>query len=145
MLFGEVNRHYGERWLAEQAAGDVYVAVAELDGQPVGRCGLNFTWQQPESGIVDLWSALVIDEARSKGIGSRLIAHLERQALERGYHTVRLGVEVDNLQAERLYRRLGYRRVGRTTDSWTELRQGTLHTVIADCWVMHKQLRPESV
>lgn len=77
--FGSENRHYGERWLVEQEAGDVYVAVAELDGNAVGRCGLNFVWHAFTAGMVDLWAAFVADEARSQGVGTALFTISKRK------------------------------------------------------------------
>jgi hypothetical protein len=41
-LFDDRSRQFGENWLERQATGEVYIAVAELDGTPVARIGLDF-------------------------------------------------------------------------------------------------------
>jgi len=50
----------------------------------------------------------VAQEARSRGIGSRLLAAIEAEAVRRGYHAVRLEVIDDNWRARALYERLGF-------------------------------------
>lgn len=50
---------------------------------------------------------------RRKGIGTLLLLALIEQAQALGAHVVTLEVRVSNLPAQNLYRRLGFRRVGR--------------------------------
>ena len=45
---------------------------------------------------------------RGQRIGTTLMRHAERLVAERGHRLVGIGVGVDNHDAERLYRRLGY-------------------------------------
>jgi ribosomal protein S18 acetylase RimI-like enzyme len=54
----------------------------------------------------------VLEEHRSRGIGSALLAAAERAASDRGRELVSLGVGIDNPNARRLYERLGYRDAG---------------------------------
>jgi ribosomal protein S18 acetylase RimI-like enzyme len=51
----------------------------------------------------------VAPAARSKGIGARLLAAIETEALARGYPAVRLDVIGDNWRARALYERQGFR------------------------------------
>lgn len=48
---------------------------------------------------------------RGKGVGSKLLAALCREAAERGYRSVRLDVIQDNFRARALYERQGFRAV----------------------------------
>ena len=57
----------------------------------------------------------VVEEMRSKGIGSGLFERLERVALEKGIRTISLGVVDTNARAEALYRRLGFVETRRVT------------------------------
>jgi ribosomal protein S18 acetylase RimI-like enzyme len=52
-------------------------------------------------------------EFRGKGIGSKLIASAEKEAVAEGCRTIRLAVWYDNPAAKRLYERLGFREYGR--------------------------------
>jgi len=55
----------------------------------------------------------VIPECQRKGIGTRLLQELERIFREKGVAIVRLEVREDNVPALKLYRKFGYRRVGK--------------------------------
>jgi ribosomal protein S18 acetylase RimI-like enzyme len=46
---------------------------------------------------------------RSKGIGSRTLEFIDEECRSRGWQSVRLEVAVENLRAQELYRRAGYR------------------------------------
>ncbi|KAI0468763.1 acyl-CoA N-acyltransferase [Xylaria cf. heliscus] len=52
--------------------------------------------------------------AHGRGIGSKLIAAVEEQARAEGFKQLWLTVWEDNPNAQRLYQRLGYQRVGAT-------------------------------
>jgi ribosomal protein S18 acetylase RimI-like enzyme len=52
------------------------------------------------------------------GLATRLIGELEACALRRGVRRFRLGVELDNARARRLYEHLGYRYMGESEASW---------------------------
>ncbi len=49
---------------------------------------------------------------RGRGVGTRLMRHLELEAARRGCGAMRLEVRVDNLAARRLYEALGYELMG---------------------------------
>ncbi|KAK8088518.1 N-acetyltransferase [Apiospora hydei] len=67
-----------------------------------------------------------------RGVGTRLIGALEEKARTEGFKEIWLTVWEENLQAHRLYERLGYRKAGKT-GFWL----GTLHQID---WVYLKAL-----
>ena len=84
--------------------------LAELDGRPVGLClffGSYSTWRG-KRGIYVL-DLVVADEARSLGVGRRLLGETAVLAKARGAAYLRLSVDDDNLRAQRFYQRTGLR------------------------------------
>lgn len=73
---------------------------------------------RPVPGAGVLWQLAVHSRLQGLGIGSLLVAALERRLRDRGLDEARLSVEHDNPDAARLYRRLGYRECGSAVESW---------------------------
>lgn len=101
--------------------------VAELDGTPLGVAWAQFfPVEDPGYGFVNeqtpeasLW---VSREARSQGLGRRLLEALVSEAKERGLGQISLSVEADNF-AKQLYSSLGFEDVaGREDDGVMVLR-----------------------
>ena len=61
------------------------------------------------------WIGIVIGEeiARGKGIGYHAMEYLEKEIKEQGLHRIELGVFEFNTHAIKLYRRAGYKEIGR--------------------------------
>jgi ribosomal-protein-alanine acetyltransferase len=59
-----------------------------------------------------LYSIAVAPSARGIGLGERLLSAIERVSRSRRRDAIRLEVRADNKPAQRLYERLGYRRIG---------------------------------
>jgi ribosomal protein S18 acetylase RimI-like enzyme len=83
------------------------------------------------SQVARLYSLASRPEARGKGVGSALLAAVERAARRRGCREMRLEVRTDNASAIRLYERLGYRCFGRVEG---------FYEVGADAWRYTKAL-----
>lgn len=84
--------------------------IAELDGRPVGLClffGSYSTWRGRRGIYVQ--DLVVLDAARSLGVGRRLLAETAALAKARGGSYLRLSVDDDNLRAQRFYQRTGLR------------------------------------
>ena len=64
------------------------------------------------SRVGRLYSIAVAAGARGRGIGEALLQAIEQAAAKRGCDRLRLEVRVDNVGAQRLYERRGYRRFG---------------------------------
>ncbi|HYP44903.1 MAG TPA: GNAT family N-acetyltransferase [Propionibacteriaceae bacterium] len=105
------------------------VLVVVLDSGRVVACGAVDYTRRPEVGF--LWMVVVHETLQGVGIGSTLITALEARVAERGLSRVQLRVEYDNPRAAALYRRLGYREVGSTVDSWAVAGGRTYVTVSA--------------
>jgi hypothetical protein len=48
LIFSSETRPFGREWLERQMRGEVYVAVAEFDGIPVGRVTLEWKTNETE-------------------------------------------------------------------------------------------------
>ncbi|MFB7305149.1 GNAT family N-acetyltransferase [Heyndrickxia sporothermodurans] len=64
------------------------------------------------------WLGITIGESigRGKGIGYAAIQYLEEQIKESGMKRIELGVFEFNIQAQKLYQKLGYKEIGRIED-----------------------------
>jgi GNAT superfamily N-acetyltransferase len=81
--------------------------VATVDGVPVGCGALKFHGDHPAE-LKRMW---VSPSARGLGLGRRLLAELEAQAVAHGVRTVRLETNRALREAISLYRSAGYREV----------------------------------
>jgi ribosomal protein S18 acetylase RimI-like enzyme len=91
------------------AAEEELVVFAREDGQLIGGC-CGSTW----GGTCELNSLWVDERYRQQGLGGRLMAVAENEALARGCHQVVLFTYL--FQAPGFYERRGYRIVGRVDD-----------------------------
>jgi ribosomal protein S18 acetylase RimI-like enzyme len=87
--------------------GLLVAAIAERD--PVGCGGVRLL----ADGIAELTRIHVAPSLRRRGLGARIVAHLEREASDHGRSCIRLDVRSDLLEARAMYARLGYREVPR--------------------------------
>jgi HAD superfamily hydrolase (TIGR01509 family) len=103
-------------------------AVAEkVGGGPVGAAWFRiFDPNRPGYGFVGAdvpeLSLAVAPDHRRRGLGRDLLEHALRQAKYAGHRQVSLSVEPDN-PALRLYKRLGFERVGKSGGAWTLIRR----------------------
>ena len=135
-LFKPQEHELAAEWLAQQERGELYVAVAELDGVPVGRRCLDFTFF-PDQGIGYGFAASVLLDWQSRGIGSMIDRHLEQVARERGLHTLRSVAAKTNEGAVRWHEKQGDRCTGEEVVRWTNL-EG--REVAVDCWTFERPL-----
>jgi GNAT superfamily N-acetyltransferase len=91
------------------AAEEELVVFARHDGELLGGC-CGSTW----GGTCELNSLWVNQRYRKRGVGGRLLAVAEDEALARGCHQVVLFTYL--FQAPGFYERWGYRIVGRVDD-----------------------------
>jgi GNAT superfamily N-acetyltransferase len=115
-----INRHLERfRW---QQTGDVTCLAAWDDATPIGylfvrwpgRSG-GLTDQALALGCAELGDLFVVDHARGRGVGRRLLEAAETLVVARGISLVGLEVAATNPHngiARALYERLGYRDAG---------------------------------
>lgn len=120
--FAELDRRFpGGFDAGEQSAHDVEAMssprgafmVALSDGDPVACGGI----QGLEEGVGEIKRMWVHGEWRGAGLGSRLLAQLERTAAGLGHRTIRLDTNDTLTEAIALYERAGYRRVPAYNDN----------------------------
>jgi len=98
----DVRRVSSVLGLARLYQGDGVYLVAWVGDEPVGHVHLALT-DPPE-----LQDVSVQPEYRRRGIASALTVAAEREARDRRFDRLRLGVSSDNGAAQALYRGLGY-------------------------------------
>ncbi|UUZ87144.1 GNAT family N-acetyltransferase [Paenibacillus sp. P26] len=106
-------------------SGDGGFVAETAGGKALGAAWYRLTDESaPGYGFVDRFtpelSVAVLPEHTGRGIGSRSLQALIRQAQAEGYPGLSLSVDPAN-QALQLYRRLGFERCGESGTSWTML------------------------
>ncbi|NQW17827.1 MAG: GNAT family N-acetyltransferase [Chloroflexi bacterium] len=127
---------------AEVGAGRREMLVAFLDGEPVGAVSIGGGEAELRPGALYLFALDVAPRHRRKGIATALIEAVESVARGRGLGAVDLKVGVENPNAARLHRDLGYELHGENVvDVWTEYtRDGTSIEMSETCAQMRKVL-----
>ena len=117
-------------------AGEAAVVVGSLGNERLVAMGFVDFRVDPDAGVLS--TLAVHQRLQSLGIGTRLVAQLERRAAEQDRRWARLTVELDNPRAAAWYRRLGYVEAGPALDSWP-IAGG--RTYVAACIRMERDLR----
>lgn len=92
-----------------------------------------------------VFSFRVKKEWRNRGIGSHLMKFIEEDLKQRGFQFVTLNVAKDNLDALRLYQRLGYEVVSSRAGIWSfRDPNGIVHQVNEPSWRMIKSISDET-
>ena len=140
VLVPEVSKAQVRRRFDESLLGYREMLVAELDGQVAGTVSTG-GWGFQRIGSLRMFALDVGRAFRDRGVGTELIRAVESAAINRSLNEVNLEVSVDNVDAIRLYERLGYRRLPEpVADSWDELDEhGNRRTVEGLSWIMIKE------
>jgi putative acetyltransferase len=100
--------------------GGAFWAVEDERGRICACVGVDF----PEPGTAELHRLYVRPDQRGKGLGSRLVRHVEAHARSKGASRILLWSDTRFTTAHRLYGRLGYvqregqRELGDISGSW---------------------------
>lgn len=88
-----------------------------------------------------VFSFRVKPDFRNQGIGTHLMAFVQADLRDRGYKFITLNVAKDNLDALRLYKRLGYKVIGSHPGKWSYTdHEGKTHQVNEPAWRMMKRI-----
>lgn len=82
--------------------------------------GYSLTFHRRNTSLARMYSIAVDPAARGLGLGETLVRAAEERALSRGSTRMRLEVRADNLAAQALYRKLGYRPFGTIEDYYED-------------------------
>ncbi|NRB33368.1 MAG: GNAT family N-acetyltransferase [Rhodobacteraceae bacterium] len=105
------NAQLGMDQLIQQAIGSARqfdVLVAEQDGQLVGYAAMQSVGrlQHGQRGV-DLHHLYVAEAMRGSGLGTCLIDAVQQAASRAGADYLRVAAEIDNIEAQGFYRKLG--------------------------------------
>lgn len=103
----EVARRAIATILADPSLGRAYLIVE--NSEPVGYTYLTYGFSLEFAGHFGLVDELYVrEEFRGRGIGAAVVRQLEDHCRSLGLAAIRLEVEIENVGAQRLYRRLGF-------------------------------------
>jgi L-amino acid N-acyltransferase YncA/protein-tyrosine-phosphatase len=123
-------------WWSEHDERFAIIIARDGLGQAAGWAALNtYSHRCAFRGVADL-SVYVARDARRTGVGSALLAALERHAKRHEFHKIVLFTFAGNASGQALYRKFGYREVGVFHE------QGILDGAFVDVMAMEKILRP---
>ena len=96
-----------------QPKPDSAIIGAFLDGVLVGLAGVQQESLAKLAHKAFIWGVYVSPEARSRGVGTRVVSHALQYASETlGVRQVNLGVNTKNVAAAALYKKLGFVQYG---------------------------------
>ncbi len=109
----QITNEKWQRYYDEQQKGTRNVYLVEYRHQLVGYGSLLYFSEYPEfkqANIPEIHDVWISQEMRNKGLGTKLILHLEEVAKKEGYHRLGIGVGLyrDYGPAQILYYNLGY-------------------------------------
>lgn len=112
LLALELSTFSSDRLTRRQYIRHLRSASAEIIVAMAGTilCGKALLFFRRGQDIARLYSIAVAHEARGQGLGEKLLHACAQAARARGCTRIRLEVRQDNMAAQRLYERSGYRR-----------------------------------
>lgn len=128
----------------QQGGADAWV-VETPHGEIIGQVFLQYKSDRPE--LADGWQRAYLYSFRIKppfrnlGLGSRVMRILENSLIQKHFTRLTLNVARDNLDAIRLYKRLGFQIIAEEPGVWSYIDHvGQWQTVEEPSWRMEKQL-----
>jgi ribosomal protein S18 acetylase RimI-like enzyme len=138
-LYADVYQNY--------VAGNALMWIVDhLDNGIIGQAFVSLQSLRPElaNGIdrAYLYGFRVKPAFRNRGIGTVVMQVIEKDLVNRGYGIITLNVARNNFDAERLYRRLGYRIVAEEAGQWSFFDHLGMHRVVHEpAWRMEKVVK----
>lgn len=126
--------------------GDSVLWVAEITGKGlIGQVFIQLTCDRAD--LADghsrayLYSFRIRPQFQSQGIGTYMMEIVEADLVRRGFSSVTLNVAKDNIRAQKLYQRHGFRIVAHEPGRWSYPDEnGEWHQVEEPAWRMEKRL-----
>ena len=115
------DEYYPDREILSEDVESGDMTLGLLDGEPVCAYVVNReydpeyelgAWDHTEGDFCVLHRLCVNPAMQGRGLARQAMAHMEKNALDKGFDSVRLDVFSQNLHAQRLYEKLGYKRTG---------------------------------
>lgn len=108
--------------------------------QPVGQCWIDLT-KQGEGKTAVLWALRVVPWLQGHGIGKALVKQSEAELQRRQFTRAQLCIDKWNGKVIPFYERLGYLRIGETTDKTSFCTPtGEVRQVACEQWIYQKDL-----
>ena len=115
------DEYYPDREILTEDVESGDMTLGLLDGEPACAWVVNReyepeyvsgAWEHTGGDFCVLHRLCVNPELQGRGLARQAMARMEKNALDKGFDSVRLDVFSQNLHAQRLYEKLGYRRTG---------------------------------
>ena len=115
------DERYPDREILTEDVESGDMTLGLLDGQPACAYVVNReydpeyelgAWDFTQGDFCVLHRLCVNPAMQGRGLARQTMARMEKNALEQGFDSVRLDVFSQNLHAQRLYEKLGYKRTG---------------------------------
>ena len=115
------DEYYPDREILSEDVESGDMTLGLLDGEPACAWVVNReyepeyvsgAWEHTGGDFCVLHRLCVNPELQGRGLARQAMARMEKNALDKGFDSVRLDVFSQNLHAQRLYERLGYKRTG---------------------------------
>ncbi|MGG0855314.1 N-acetyltransferase family protein [Metabacillus fastidiosus] len=123
LLNSDELRKYHEDWGRE---GDKALLVVDDKDIPVGAAWYRlFSYKEPGYGYINANTPevgiAIKEEARRKGLGTKLIQLIIEEAKNNGFKALSLSVALNNTNAINLYRKFGFVEISKTENTITML------------------------
>lgn len=115
------DEYYPDREILTEDVESGDMTLGLLDGEPACAWVVNReyepeyvsgAWEHTRGDFCVLHRLCVNPELQGRGLARQAMARMEKNAFDKGFDSVRLDVFSQNLHAQRLYERLGYKRTG---------------------------------
>ena len=106
-----------EEWEKKMKEPNEFKVFAEDNGRLVGKMEVEWDTRQKICHNAEVYGVYVDPKYRGQGLGKMLMEEVERVAKEHGITRLWLDVVVTQEPAMALYRKLGFREIGRTEKS----------------------------
>ncbi len=138
-------RNLFRRAYREQEHGRRLILLADYNDYPIGHIFIQLHSQN--SRIADgtdrayFYSFRVMAPFRGQGVGTRIINESQALMLDRGFSAITIAVAKENINALRLYERLGYQKFAEDAGHWSYTdHRGRIRHVEEPCWLLEKIL-----